>query len=120
MQVIPMPRDTNAAGDVYAGWLVHQMDVAAATTAGRVSQGRVATVAIDRMEFLCPIRLGAQVRLHTRLTEIGRSSMKIQVEVWMLAQLDTEPRKVTEAQFIFVAIDDAGRIREVPEQAPRH
>ncbi|WP_166266660.1 acyl-CoA thioesterase [Marinobacter caseinilyticus] len=116
IQVIPLPSDTNANGDVYAGWVVKQMDIAAATTAGRISKGRNATVAIDRMEFLSPLRVGSQVGCYCELVDIGRSSMKINVEVWTLDRTATKHRKVTEALFVFVAIDDNGRIREVPEQ----
>ncbi|MDC0662199.1 acyl-CoA thioesterase [Marinobacter sp. SS21] len=116
LQVVPLPADTNANGDVYAGWLVKQMDLAAATVAGRISLGRNATVAIDRMEFLAPLRVGSQVSCYCELQDIGRSSMKIQVEVWTLDRNAKRQRKVTEALFVYVAIDEHGRIREVPEQ----
>lgn len=116
IQVIPLPSDTNANGDVYAGWVVKQMDIAAASTAGRISQGRNATVAIDRMEFLSPLRIGSPVSCYCELVDIGRSSMKINVEVWTLDRSAKTPRKVTEALFVFVAIDEHGRIREVPAQ----
>lgn len=116
LQVVPLPSDTNANGDVFAGWLVKQMDMAAATTAGRISKGRNATVAIDRMEFLSPLRVGSQVACYTELVDIGRSSMKINVEVWTLDRDRDRMRKVTESLFVFVAIDEHGRIREVPQQ----
>ncbi|MGP4845084.1 acyl-CoA thioesterase [Marinobacter sp. 1Y8] len=116
LQLIPLPSDTNANGDVFAGWLVKQMDMAAATTAGRISRGRTATVAIDRMEFLSPLRVGSQVACYTHLEDIGSSSMKISVEVWTLDRNTDRRRKVTEAMFVFVAIDEQGRIREVPKQ----
>ncbi|MDP4547639.1 MAG: acyl-CoA thioesterase [Marinobacter sp.] len=116
LQVVPLPSDTNANGDVFAGWLVKQMDIAAATMAGRISRGRSATVAMDRMEFLSPLRVGSQVSCYCELVDIGRSSMKINVEVWMLDRFAKTPRKVTEGLFIYVAIDDQGRIREVPDQ----
>jgi len=117
LQVIPLPVDTNANGDVFAGWLVKQMDIAAATMAGRISQGRNATVAMDRMEFLSPLRVGSQVGCYCELVDIGRSSMKINVEVWTLDRTAKNPRKVTEGLFVYVAIDEHGRIREVPEQS---
>lgn len=116
LQVIPLPADTNANGDVFAGWLVKQMDLAANTMAGRISQGRNATVAMDRMEFLSPLRVGSQVGCYCELVDIGRSSMKISVEVWTLDRTAKHPRKVTEGLFVYVAIDEHGRIREVPEQ----
>ncbi|MBZ0335108.1 putative acyl-CoA thioester hydrolase [Marinobacter sp. JH2] len=116
LQVVPLPSDTNANGDVFAGWLVKQMDIAAATMAGRISRGRSATVAMDRMEFLSPLRVGSQVSCYCELVDIGRSSMKINVEVWMLDRFSKTPRKVTEGLFVYVAIDEQGRIREVPDQ----
>jgi len=116
LQIIPLPSDTNANGDVFAGWLVKQMDIAAATMAGRTSLGRNATVAMDRMEFLSPLRVGSQVSCYCELVDIGRSSMKIHVEVWTLDRTSKTPRKVTEGLFVYVAIDEHGLIREVPEQ----
>ncbi|GGC64380.1 acyl-CoA thioesterase [Marinobacter halophilus] len=116
LQIIPLPSDTNANGDVFAGWLVKQMDIAAATMAGRISLGRNATVAMDRMEFLSPLRVGSQVSCYCELVDIGRSSMKINVEVWTLDRTAKTPRKVTEGLFVYVAIDEQGRIREVPAQ----
>lgn len=117
LQIVPLPSDTNANGDVFAGWLVKQMDIAAATMAGRTSLGRNATVAMDRMEFLSPLRVGSQVSCYCELVDIGRSSMKIKVEVWTLDRTAKAPRKVTEGLFVYVAIDDHGRIREVPAQS---
>ena len=116
LQVIPLPADTNANGDVFAGWLVKQMDLAAATVAGRISEGRNATVAMDRMEFLSPLRVGSQVSCYCELLKVGRSSMKINVEVWTLDRHASRPRKVTEGLFVYVAIDEQGRIRDVPPE----
>ena len=116
IQIIPLPADTNANGDVFAGWLVKQMDIAAATMAGRISQGRNATVSMDRMEFLSPLRVGSQVSCYCELVKVGRSSMQINVEVWTLDRPARTSRKVTTGFFVYVAIDDQGRIREVPAQ----
>ncbi|WP_417515588.1 acyl-CoA thioesterase, partial [Marinobacter sp.] len=92
LQIVPLPQDTNANGDVFAGWLVKQMDIAAATVAGRISLGRNATVAMDGMEFLSPLRVGSQVGCYCELVDIGRSSMKINVEVWTLDRTAKNPR----------------------------
>lgn len=119
LQLVTMASDTNNNGDIYAGWLVNKMDLASATAAGRIALGRTATVAMEGMEFLSPVRLGAEVAFHTHLEDIGRSSMKIRVEVWTRDQAEQHARKVTEAQFVSVAIDEHGRIREVPEPAQK-
>ncbi len=116
LQVIPMPRDTNANGDIHAGWLVGQMDMAAATAAGKLSQGRTATVAIEGMEFISPVRIGSQVSCYTKLVDVGRSSMKISVEVWTQDNDEPHPRKVTQSIFVFVAIDEDGCIRQLPNE----
>jgi acyl-CoA thioesterase YciA len=71
---------------------------------------------MDRMEFLSPLRVGSQMGCYGELIEVGRSSMKINVEVWTLDRTAKTPRKVTEGLFIYVAIDEHGRIREVPDQ----
>lgn len=114
LQVIAMPRDTNPHGDIYAGWLMGQMDLAAATAAGQISKGRATTVAIDRVEFLSPVSVGDQVSCYTELLDTGRSSMKIRVEVFVTDARASQTRKVTEGIFIYVAINDMGGIRQLP------
>ena len=86
-------------------------------TAGEVAQGRVATVAIDGMAFLTPVHVGAVVSCYTDVLEIGRSSIRMMVEVWINSKHDGEPIKVTEGEFVFVAIDENGRTRAVPVNA---
>jgi acyl-CoA thioesterase YciA len=114
LQTIAMPRDTNANGDIFGGWLLSQMDLAGGIAAAEVAQGRVATVAIDGMAFLTPVHVGAVVSCYTDILEIGRSSIRMMVEVWINSKHDGEPIKVTEGEFVFVAIDENGRTRAVP------
>jgi len=114
LQVIAMPKDTNPYGDIFAGWLMSQMDLAAATAAGQISKGRATTVAIDRVEFLSPVSVGDQVSCYTDLLDTGRSSMKIRVEVFVTDARANQTRKVTEGVFIYVAINDMGGIRQLP------
>lgn len=114
LQTIAMPADANFNGDIFGGWLVSQMDLAGAVTARKVARGRVATVAIDSMAFLRPVPIGSVVSCYTELLEVGRSSMKICVEVWITDHNDHRA-KVTEGQFTFVAIDETGRTRPVPK-----
>ncbi|SDT09166.1 acyl-CoA thioesterase YciA [Halopseudomonas xinjiangensis] len=114
LKVTALPRDCNSFGDIYGGWLVSQMDVAGTGTASRIARGRVATVAIDRMGFMVPVPVGAQLAFHCHVLDIGRSSIKICVEVWSEDLAHDDSRKVTEAVFVFVAIDDRGRTRIIP------
>ncbi len=117
LRVIALDRDTNSLGDIYAGWLVSQMDLAANSMAAQVAQGRTATVSIQRVDFISPVRVGSEVSCYTELAGIGNSSIKIEVQVWTRDVLTETPRKVSEGLFVFVAVDQAGRIRKVPEEA---
>ncbi|MGJ8686219.1 MAG: acyl-CoA thioesterase [Spongiibacteraceae bacterium] len=113
LQTIAMPADTNAHGDIFGGWLMSQMDLAGGITAERRAGCRVATVAVEGMVFLRPVSVGSVVSCHTDIVDIGRSSIRVLVEVWVTNLENQEPQKVTEGQFVFVAIDPAGRTRSV-------
>ncbi len=115
LQTIAMPRDTNANGDIFGGWLLSQMDLAGGIAAADVANGRVATVAIDSMAFLTPVHVGAVVSCYTDVLDVGRSSIRIVVEVWINSKHDGEPIKVTEGEFVFVAIDENGRTRALSQ-----
>ena len=113
LQTVAMPKDTNANGDIFGGWLLSQMDIAGGIAAAEVASGRVATVAIDGMAFLTPVHVGAVVTCYTDVLEVGRSSIRIMVEVWINSLHDGDPIKVTEGEFVFVSIDENGRTRAV-------
>lgn len=113
-QVIAMPREANANGDIFGGWLLSQMDLAGGILAGRVAKGRVATVAISSMSFLNPVPVGAVVGCYVSVTSVGTSSIRLAIEAWISDRQDTELCKVTEGEFVFVAIDDNGNTRTVP------
>lgn len=114
IRTIAMPADTNPAGDIFGGWLMAQMDLAAGNTAARVARGRSATIAVDGIQFLKPVYVGDEVTLFAELESVGRTSMKIKVEAWRRARDGDESEKVTEAVFTFVALDQRGRPRPVP------
>jgi acyl-CoA thioesterase YciA len=115
LQTIAMPSDTNPRGEVFAGWLLSQMDLAASITALKIARGRVATVSVSGMTFLSPVHVGAVVSCYTDVVDIGRSSMRIYVEVWISHKQTFEPVKVTEGEFVFVALDDNGKTRRLPD-----
>lgn len=114
IRTIAMPADTNPAGDIFGGWLMSQMDLAAGNIAARVARGRAATVAVEGMAFHNPVFVGDEVSLFGRLVSRGRSSMRIEVEAWRRSREGEETCKVTEAVFTFVAIDDQRRPRPLP------
>lgn len=114
IRTIAMPADTNPSGDIFGGWLMAQMDLAAGNTAARIARGRSATIAVDGIQFLKPVYVGDEVTLFAELESVGRTSMKIKVEAWRRARDGDETEKVTEALFTFVALDQTGRPRPVP------
>ncbi|HST30242.1 MAG TPA: acyl-CoA thioesterase [Chthoniobacterales bacterium] len=109
IQTIAMPKDTNRDGDIFGGWLVSQMDLGSAILAGKIAQGRVVTVAIDGMAFLNPVRVGDTVACYAWLEKIGRTSMKICVDVWVTRYRTGDSVKVTSGVFTYVALGPAGK-----------
>ena len=113
LQTVAMPADTNANRDIFGGWLLSQMDIAGGVAAAEVARGRVATVAVQGMSFLTPVHVGAVVSCYCDILDIGRSSVRVLIEVWINSQHDGDPIKVTEGEFIYVAIDNAKRTRTI-------
>lgn len=114
IQTLAMPADTNANGDIFGGWLVSQMDLAAGVLAKKIARGRVATVAIHSMTFLKPVHVGDVVSCHVDLIKRGNTSLTIAVEVWAEPAISSGRYCVTEGTFVFVAIDEHGNPRQVP------
>lgn len=114
IRTIAMPADTNPAGDIFGGWLMAQMDLAAGNVAARRARGRCATIAVEGMTFLQPVVVGDEVSLYAHIVSVGRSSIRIQIEAWRRARESEETIKVTQALFTFVAIDENRRPRAVP------
>lgn len=109
LQTLAMPADTNANGDIFGGWVVSNMDMAAGIEARHRARSRVVTVAIDSLVFIKPVYVGDTVCCYADLVKIGRTSMQFKIEVWTIALLDEFLKKVAEGIFTFVAIDDHGR-----------
>jgi acyl-CoA thioesterase YciA len=114
LQTIAMPADANANGDIFGGWLMSQMDLGASVLARGRARGRVATVAVDGMEFHKPVRVGDVLAIHSVMEREGRTSMKIAVEAWITRMPAGDHMRVTKAMFTFVAIDETGKPRALP------
>jgi acyl-CoA thioesterase YciA len=115
IRTLAMPRDTNPSGDIFGGWLMSQMDVAGGITAGARAKGRVATVAVRGMVFHRPVHVGDVVCCYAEIQKVGRTSVTILVEAWVLRDRMAGDRlKVTEGVFSYVAIDEDGKKRPVP------
>jgi acyl-CoA thioesterase YciA len=115
LRTVAMPADTNPAGDIFGGWIMSLMDLAAGISAGTRAKGRVATAAVSNLSFLQPVKVGDVVCVYTNVVRTGRSSITLGVETWVLRRGQGQRVKVTAAEFVLVAVDDAGRPRRLPE-----
>ncbi|GGE91411.1 acyl-CoA thioesterase [Stappia taiwanensis] len=114
LRTMAMPADTNAAGDIFGGWVLSQMDLAGGIAAGQRALGRVVTISVDRMTFIRPVQVGDVLCVYCSIPTVGRTSMKVAIEAWALRHRHGGREKVTDATFTFVAVDDTGRPRPVP------
>lgn len=114
IRVIAMPADTNPSGDIFGGWLMWQMDLAAGNAAARHCEGRAVTVGVEAIAFHRPVVVGDEVSVYAAVVSTGRSSMKIAVEAWRRPRESGERMKVTEAAFTFVAVGPDRAARPVP------
>jgi acyl-CoA thioesterase YciA len=117
IRTVAMPADTNPAGDIFGGWLMSQMDLAAGNLAALTARGRAATIAVDGMRFHRPVKVGDEVSLFASLTRRGRTSMHIHVTAWRRGREQETSEKVTCATFVFVALDHDGQPRHIPVQS---
>lgn len=115
-RTLAMPGDTNPAGDIFGGWVVSQMDIAAGICAGQRAQSRVVTVALDGMSFIRPVKVGDILGIYTSVESVGRTSMNILVEAWVRRGRIGRREKVTEGMFKFVAIDEEGKPTALPNE----
>lgn len=116
LQTVAFPKDTNSGGDVFGGWVISQMDIAAGTTAAQRAKGRCSTVSIEAMRFHAPINVGDLVSVYTQIVKTGRTSITMHVETWVRRQRTGELLMVTEGDFTFVAIQASGVKRELPPE----
>ena len=113
---VAMPADQNPAGDIFGGWVVSQMDIAAGICASERAQCRTVTVALDGMHFIRPVKIGDILCVYTEIQRVGNTSIDIHVEAWVQRDRSRNTVKVTEAKFKFVALGADGRPRKVPPQ----
>jgi acyl-CoA thioesterase YciA len=114
LRISAMPADTNANGDIFGGWVMARMDQAGGIAAVELAQGRVVTVKVDAMHFIRPMKVGDVLCVYTDLAKVGNTSLTLHIEAWAQRFQTRDMEKVTEATFIFVAIDDGGKPRIVP------
>lgn len=109
LRTLAMPADANAAGDIFGGWVMAQMDLACGIRAAERARGRVVTAAVQEMAFAMPVKIGDTLCVYTDITKVGRTSMTLKVETWAQRYLTHVMEKVTEATFVMVALDQHGK-----------
>lgn len=113
LRTLAMPADTNAAGDIFGGWVMSQMDLAAAIRANERCNGRTVTIAANEIVFKQPVKVGDTLCVYTAVDQVGRSSMVIRIEVWARRAYTAQREHVTQARFTMVAVDAEGKPRPV-------
>jgi acyl-CoA thioesterase YciA len=114
LRVVPEPADINSNGHIFGGWILAMMDRAGGIVAGRVAQGRCATVAIEKMEFIAPIHLGDLISIYGEVERRGRTSMAIRLNVVAERERGKTRVDVTTGVFTFVALDENFRPTPLP------
>lgn len=116
LRTLAMPGDANAAGDIFGGWVMAQMDLSCGIRAAERARGRVVTAAVKEMAFAMPVKIGDTLCIYTDIVKVGRTSMTLKVEAWAQRYLSHVMEKVTDAIFVMVALDSTGKPTPVPTE----
>ncbi|APG84764.1 acyl-CoA thioesterase [Sinorhizobium americanum] len=116
LRTLAMPGDANAAGDIFGGWVMAQMDLSCGIRAAERARGRVVTAAVKEMAFALPVKIGDTLCIYTDIVSVGRTSMTLKVEAWAQRYLSHVMEKVTDAIFVMVALDGSGKPTPVPAE----
>ena len=118
IRTLAMPADTNQNGDIFGGWLLSQMDIAGGIFASKIAKSRAVTVAIEAMNFRKPVYVGDLVSVHAHLVKVGRTSVTVHLQAWVLRRKELHAILVTDGNFTYVSIDDQGHPQAVQRQEP--
>jgi acyl-CoA thioesterase YciA len=116
LRTLAMPADANAAGDIFGGWVMAQMDLACGIRSAERARGRVVTAAVKEMSFAKPVKIGDTLCVYTDICRVGNTSIILKVEAWAQRYLSDLMEKVTDADFVMVALDEKGRPTRVPAE----
>jgi len=118
--LVPLPKDTNAAGDIFGGWIMSNVDIAGSIAAARRANGRIVTVAVNAFHFKKPVFVSDVVSFYAKVTRVGTTSITVDVKVYVErgwhSRNPGEVVQVTEATLTYVAIDENGNKRPVPTE----
>src|ERR1700744_2682904 len=114
-RTLAMPADTNQNGDIFGGWLLAQMDISGGVFAAKITKSRNVTVAIDAMNFRKAVYVGVLVSFYGNLVRVGRPSISVRLEAWVVRRKEVQPILVTDGNFTYVSIDEQGRPQEIKQ-----
>jgi acyl-CoA thioesterase YciA len=117
-RTLAMPADTNQNGDIFGGWLLSQMDISGGIFASKIAKSRTVTVAIEAMNFRKPVYVGDLVSVYANLVRIGRTSITVHLEAWVLRRKEVRSILVTDGNFTYVSIDDSGQPQAIKQAPP--
>jgi acyl-CoA thioesterase YciA len=117
-RALAMPADTNQNGDIFGGWLLSQMDLAGGVFASKTAKSRTVTVAIEAMNFRKPVFVGDLVSVHASLVRVGKTSITVHLEAWVLRRKEVHSILVTDGNFTYVSIDDQGHPQVIAQIEP--
>src|SRR3954454_311167 len=113
IRTLAMPADTNANGDIFGGWLLGQMDLGGGVFASKIAKSRTVTVAIEAMNFRKAVYVGDLVSVYANLVRVGRTSITVHLEAWVVRNREMHSILVTDGTFTYVSIHDDGRPQPV-------
>ncbi len=112
-RTIAVPADTNPWGDIFGGWIMSLMDIAAGSIAARLARGSIATKAIKEVTFDTPIFVGDEVSVYAEIEKIGNTSVTLNIYVTIRRKGDHEEQHAVKGVFVMVALDENRRPRPV-------
>src|SRR6202795_2272432 len=118
IRTLAMPADTNANGDIFGGWLLSQMDIGGAVFASKIAKSRTVTVAIEAMNFRKAVYVGDLVSVHANLVRVGRTSVTVHIEAWVMRRKEIQSILVTDGNFTYVSIDEQGTPQPIKRDEP--
>jgi acyl-CoA thioesterase YciA len=118
IRTLAMPADTNQNGDIFGGWLLGQMDLGGGVFASKIAKSRTVTVAIEAMNFRKPVFVGDLVSVHGNLVRVGKTSITIHLEAWVLRRKEMQSILVTDGNFTYVSIDEQGQPQAIKQGDP--
>lgn len=114
IRTLAMPADTNPSGDIFGGWVLSQMDIAGSIAAVERAHGRVATVAVEAMTFISPVKVGDVLCIYTTIERVGNTSITVAMEAYARRNRIDDRVKVTDGRFVYVALGEDGKKRTIP------